>query len=79
MTLHGIIGGRPQIVFAQFARGWNSGSGGIFGNKRHITVCWGHSAAYIAAASYRYRYESKNIYSKHGIEITDQDGLIDQL
>ena len=23
-------------------------SGGIFGNKRHITVCWGHSAAYIA-------------------------------
>ena len=69
--------GRHQIVFA---RGWNSRSGGgIFGNKRHITVCWGHSAAYIAAASYRYRYESKNIYSKHGIEITDQDGLIDQL
>ena len=26
----------------------HSRSGGIFGNKRHITVCWGHSAAYIA-------------------------------
>ena len=36
--------------------------GGIFGNKRHITVCWGHRAAYIVAASYR--YGSRNILFK---------------
>ena len=61
MTLHGIIGGRPQIVFAQFARGWNSGSGGIFGNKRHITVCWG---------------AQRSIYSRRIIQIWSQKYFI---